>query len=118
MKKNEPLLVRLNGTFEDKLLFMQLLPILTDIEEIGDNLIGKVDFEKVQLFAHCAKKYGVLEKNNELNKSIATEKIRKLRAKEMTLQQIADWLNDNGYKTSRGKKFQKMQVKRLLSNNI
>lgn len=114
MKINKPLLLRLNGTFDDKLLFMQLLPILIDIEEIGDSLVGKVDFEKVQFFAHCAKQYGILEKNSELNKSIAAEKIKELRAKEMTYQQIAEWLNDKGYKTSRGKKFQKMQVKRLL----
>ena len=118
MKKDKGLLLRLSGTFEDKLLFLQLLPILTDIEEVGDSLIGKVDLEKVQFFAHCAKQYGTLEKNSELNKSIATNKIKELRGKEMTLQQIADWLNANGYKTSRGKKFHKMQVKRLLSNNI
>ena len=118
MKKDKGLLLRLSGTFEDKLLFLQLLPILTDIEEVGDSLIGKVDLEKVQFFAHCAKQYGTLEKNSELNKSIATNKIKELRGKEMTLQQIADWLNANGYKTSRGKKFHKMQVKRLLSNNM
>ena len=114
MRNNKKLLLRLSGSFDDKLLFMQLLPILTDIEEVGDSLIGKVDFERVQFFAHCAKQYGILEKNSKLNKSIAAEKIKELRAKEMTFQQIADWLNENGYKTSRGKEFKKMQVKRLL----
>ena len=58
LTNKQPLLIRLTGTFDDKLLFMQLLPILTDIEEIGDNLIGKVDLEKAQFFAHCAKQYG------------------------------------------------------------
>jgi len=115
MRNKKNLLLRLSGSFEDKLLFMQLLPILTDIEEVGDSLIGQVDFERVQFFAHCVKQYGILEKNSELNKSIAATKIKELRAKEMTFQQIADWLNKNGYKTSRGKQFQKMQVKRLLS---
>ena len=114
MRNNKKLLLRLSGSFEDKLLFMQLLPILTDIEEVGDSLIGKVDFERVQFFAHCAKQYGILEKNSKLNKSIAAAKIKELRGKEMTFQQIADWLNENGYKTSRGKEFKKMQVKRLL----
>lgn len=116
-KTNKPLLLRLNGTFNDKLLFMELLPILTDIEEIGEELIGKVDFEKVQLFAHCKKQYGTFEKNSELNKSIAAKKIISLRSQGMTLEAIADWLNDNGYKTSRGREFKKMQVKRLLDSN-
>ena len=118
MKIKESLELRLSGEFEDKLLFMQLLPILRDIEEVGDSLIGKVDLERVQFYAHCAKQYGILEKNSKLNKSIAAEKIKELRNKAMTFQQIAEWLNTNGYKTSRGKKFHKMQVKRLFSNNI
>lgn len=114
MGNNKQLLLRLNGSFDNKLLFMQLLPILTDIEEIGDSLIGKVDFDKVQFFAHCAKQYTILEKNSQLNKSIAAIKIKELRSKGMTLQQIADQLNKEGYKTSRGKEFKRMQVKRLL----
>ena len=118
MEINKSLELRLSGTFDDKLLFLQLLPILMDIEEEGDSLKGKVDFDKVQFLAHCAKQYGTLEKNSELNKSIATNKIKELRSRAMTLQEIADWLNANGYKSSRGKKFHKMQVKRLLSNNI
>jgi hypothetical protein len=116
LTNKQPLLIRLSGSFDDKLLFMQLLPILTDIEEIGESLIGKVDLEKVQFFSHCAKQYGIMEKNSKLNKSIAAKKIIKLRSQGKTLQQIADWLNSNGYKTSRGKLFKKMQVKRLLED--
>ena len=33
------------------------------------------------------------------------EKIVKLREQGLNLKQIADWLNDNNYKTPRGKKF-------------
>ena len=114
MRNDKQLLLRLSGSFDNKLLFMQLLPIITDIEEVGDELIGKVDFDKVQFFAHCAKQYGILEKNSQPNKSVAATKIKELRSKEMSFQQIADQLNKEGYKTSRGKEFKRMQVKRLL----
>ena len=37
-----------------------------------------------------------------------------MRKKGMTLQQIADWLNDNGYKTSKGGSYYPSQVKRIV----
>ena len=111
---NKPLLIRLDGTEEQKQLFLKLLPILRDLEQVGDSTIGKVDFEQVSFIAHCAKKYGVIEKNSEVNKNVARVKASALRSQGMTLEQIAEYLNENGYKTSRGKKYKRMQVKRLL----
>ena len=111
----EPLLVRLNGTKNQRELFLRLLPILKNVQEIGKTgTMGDLDFEKVEFFYHCAQQYGVTEKNNNLNKRLAAEQAIQLRKKGKTLQQIADWLNKNLYKTSRGKPFRKMQVKRLL----
>ena len=114
---NKPLLIRLDGTEEEKQLFLKLLPILKDIKQVGNSTIGKVDFERVGFIAHCANKYGVIEKNSELNKNMARIKASKLRSQGMTLEQIAEYLNENGYKTSRGKKYKRMQVKRLIDEH-
>ena len=42
------------------------------------------------------------------------ELIRRHHKSGKSLQQIADWLNDNGYKTKRGQQWRKISVKRVL----
>ena len=111
----DPLLVRLNGTKNQRELFLRLLPILKNVQNIGKTgTMGDLDFEKVEFYYHCAQQYGISSKNSDLNKRLAAEKAVQLRKDGKTLQQIADWLNKNLYKTSRGKLYKKMQVKRLL----
>lgn len=51
--------------------------------------------------------------NNE-NNILAKDRLKKIQTKSMTLRAIAKTLNDEGYRTSRGKKFQATSVKRLL----
>lgn len=109
------LYLRLDGSEEEKELFLSLLPILEkDIQRGENHLTGVVDFSKVDFIAHCANKYGAKEKNNKLNKDLARKKAEDLRGKGLSLEKIATKLNHQGYKTSRGKFYSKMQVKRLL----
>ena len=49
---------------------------------------------------------------------MAQRRIVTLRKKDKTYQEIADSLNENGYKTSRGKAFKRMSVKRLYDQAI
>jgi len=109
------LYIRLDGSKAERDLFLSLLPIVKDIKELGDDhLIGVVDFEEASMLAHRASKYDVQDKNNQTNKAIALKKIRQFRAKGLSFQKIADELNRQRYKTSRGKFFSSMQVKRIL----
>lgn len=111
------LYIRLDGTEEERELFLSLLPILNKgVQRNGDHLIGSVDFGKVDFIAHCAAKYGTREKNNKVFKDISRKKSIQLREKGLSFEKIAKELNIGGYKTSRGKFFTKMQVKRLLDD--
>lgn len=58
---NKPLLIRLSGTPEQQRLFLDLLPILADTEQVGTSILGKVNFENVQLIAHRSKQYGTID---------------------------------------------------------
>ncbi len=42
------------------------------------------------------------------------ELIRRHHKSGKSLQQIADWLNDNGYKTKRGQQWRRISIKRVL----
>lgn len=109
------LYIRLDGTEEERELFLSLLPILNEgIQRNGDHLIGTVNFSKVDFIAHCVDKYNVREKNNKVYKDISRKKAIELRGTGLSYEKIAKELNRGGYKTSRGKFFSKMQVKRLL----
>jgi Recombinase len=44
----------------------------------------------------------------------AIELIRRHHKSGKSLQQIADWLNDRGYRTKRGQRWQRISVKRVL----
>ena len=109
------LYLRLDGTEEERELFLSLLPVLTkDIQRNEKHLMGVVDFAKVDFIAHCANQYGTREKNNKVYKDIARKKALELREQGLSYEKIAKELNLKRYKTSRGKFFSKMQVKRLL----
>ncbi len=112
------LYLRLDGTEEERELFLSLLPILTkDIQRNDDHLMGVVDFSKVDFLAHCAAQYGTREKNNRVFKDVSRKKALELREQGLSYEKIAKQLNINGYKTSRGKFFSKMQVKRLIDES-
>ena len=76
--------------------------------------MGVVDFAKVDFLAHCVSKYGTREKNNRVFKDVSRKKALELREQGLSYEKIAKELNINGFKTSRGKFFSKMQVKRLI----
>jgi len=114
MKKKIPLIIRLNGTDKDKALFMELLPIIKDTETVGRALMGKIDFEQVQFLAHCKKQYGTIKRNSQLNKDIAGTHINRLMSQGWSFSQIANWLNEKRYKTSRGKSFYSTTVRRIF----
>jgi DNA invertase Pin-like site-specific DNA recombinase len=51
------------------------------------------------------------------NNRVATALIEKCKREEMTLQEIANELNQNGFKTSQGKQFNRISVSRLSFNS-
>ena len=55
---------------------------------------------------------GELVANSQEQKII--ELIRRHHKSGKSLQQIADWLNDNGYKTKRGQQWRRISIKRVL----
>jgi DNA invertase Pin-like site-specific DNA recombinase len=55
---------------------------------------------------------GELTENNEEQQII--ELIRRHHKSGKSLQQVADWLNQNGHTTKRGKQWQRISVKRVL----
>lgn len=52
----------------------------------------------------------------EKNESIMVKKIFEMQSNGLTLQDTADWLNDNGYKTRSGKKFYPSHIKAIREN--
>ncbi|MEM6598654.1 MAG: recombinase family protein [Cyanobacteria bacterium P01_C01_bin.69] len=55
---------------------------------------------------------GQLVKNSGEQEII--EMIRRHHKSGKSLQKVADWLNENGYKTKRGRQWQRISVKRVL----
>ncbi|MEL6940220.1 MAG: recombinase family protein [Cyanobacteria bacterium J06598_1] len=55
---------------------------------------------------------GQLVKNSREQEII--EIIRRHHKSGKSLQKVADWLNENGYKTKRGRQWQRISVKRVL----
>ncbi|HDZ15510.1 hypothetical protein LCGC14_1210750 [marine sediment metagenome] len=87
------------------------------------NRITSLGGSKVPTDADREKAKRVLKKKRESNENnqralsvvcLLKEKGEKDSSDKMTLQQMADHLNRNGYKTSRGKSFSSIQVSRLL----
>jgi hypothetical protein len=67
---------------------------------------------------HGSPAFGQQSVNGELIEKLdeqqIIELIRRHHKSGKSLQQVADWLNQNGYKTKRGKQWQRISVKRVL----
>lgn len=62
--------------------------------------------------------FGLRSQNGELVENPSEQEIvdliRRHHKSGKSLQQIADWLNHNGYQTKRGRQWQRISVKRVL----
>ena len=96
---------------ERELISIRTKQALAEIKKQGKSL-GTIKnlTDKGRREAHRANK--MKAKNNQ-NNMRASALIVEMRNKGMQLQQIADKLNSNGFKTSRGKSFHKTSVSRL-----
>ena len=95
----------------EKKIFLEKMSIFKD----NNNFL--VDMNKVDFLDHCRCQYGVSNMNSDNRKTTAYNQIIKLMSSGHGFTKIAEWLNDNHYTSSRGKRFYAQTVKRLFLEN-
>ena len=97
---------------ERELISIRTKQALAEIKKQGKSL-GTIEnlTDKGRREAHKANKVKALKNENNMR---ATALITEMRNQSLTYKQIADTLNNNGFKTARDKQFRKTTVMRLV----